>query len=267
MGSSNDTDIQTVRLRDIDVAYRVAGSGCRIVLLHGLAQDHAMWRHQQDALGNFTTLACDLRGHGRTSLGDADGSLAQLGGDLVAFLEHVGPATCVGFSLGGTVVLWAAAQRPDLLEGVAVVATSSVVGRSAAAGLSERIALFERGDADEIRAAVRADTAAQIANDALDVDAVTAARTRAISDCMGYINGARAMAGMHEQPLNEALAKVPQHVLVVGGEHDVVCPPRAAEIMLEHLANGDYVELPGVGHLVTEDDPAALTAVLAEWLS
>jgi 3-oxoadipate enol-lactonase len=264
--SGGENNLRTACLGDIDVSYREAGAGPRLVFLHGLAQDHRMWAAQQQELRDLRTYAYDLRGHGGTNLGDADGSLAQLGGDLIGFLEHIGPATCVGFSLGGTVVLWAAAERPELFEGLGVVATSSVVGRSAAAGLAHRISLFERGEDDEVRAALRADTAAQVTDDAVDVDALTSERMGAIGDRRGYVNGARAMAGMHEQPLNKALSRINRQVLVVGGECDVVCPPRAAEIMLEHLPDAVYVELPGTGHLVTEDDPAALTATLRGWL-
>jgi pimeloyl-ACP methyl ester carboxylesterase len=256
-----------VRLRDIDVFYRVAGTGRRLVLLHGLAQDHGMWRHQQEHLDDFTTIALDLRGHGQTSLGDADGTLAQLGADLVAFLEYVGPSTCVGSSLGGTVVLWAAAARPDLFEGVGVMVTSSVVGTAAEAGLRERIEIFERGDADEIRAVLRADTDAQLALDTVDVDALTDERLAAIGNRGGYVNGARAMARLHDEPLTDALAKIGHRVLIIAGEKDVVCPPRAAQIMVEHLRDAAYVEMPGVGHLVTDEDPGVLTATLRKWLT
>jgi pimeloyl-ACP methyl ester carboxylesterase len=88
----------------------------------------------------------------------------------------------------------------------------------------------------------------------------------AIGDGRGYINAARAMTWMHEHPLNDALARIELPVLVVTGELDLVCPPRAAEIMLEHLRAADYRELPGTGHLITDEDPDALTDVLREWL-
>lgn len=99
------------KLGDIVVNYSVMGEGPPVVFVHGLAEDRSSWTHVRDKLSNYRTYAYDLRGHGETSLGVEDGSLAQLGGDLVRFLEIVsGPAVCVGYSLGGTVVLWAAAE-------------------------------------------------------------------------------------------------------------------------------------------------------------
>jgi pimeloyl-ACP methyl ester carboxylesterase len=267
MTAYETTDLEFERLRDIDVAYIAAGFGRPLVLVHGLAQDHGMWAVQQAHLAEFRTFAYDLRGHGRTSLGDADGSLAQLGQDLIAFLELVGPAVGVGFSLGGTVVLWAAAERPELFEGVVAIATSSVVGRSALTGLQERIALFETGAEAQVREALFTDTLAQLTLGSQQAGAITEQRMRAIGDRRGYVNAARAIATMHEQPLNDRLARIGHSVLIVGGELDEFCPSRAAEVMLEFLPSAVYRELPGVGHLVCDDDPDAVTEALRDYLA
>ena len=145
-------DIERRKLRDIDVAFDLRGEGPRVVLVHGLAQDHSSWAPLQAALTDHTTLAYDIRGHGSTTLGAGEGTIDQLGGDLISLLESSGPATVVGFSLGGVVALWAASERPDLVEGVVALATSSIVGRAVADGLDEQIALFARGDRPSDRA-------------------------------------------------------------------------------------------------------------------
>ncbi|MCD6727575.1 MAG: alpha/beta hydrolase [Solirubrobacteraceae bacterium] len=252
------------RIGDIAVAYATAGEGRPVVFVHGLAESRASWAAQQIALGGVQTLAYDLRGHGETTTGDADGSLAQLGGDLVRLLEALtGPATCVGFSLGGTVVLWAAAHAPELVERAIVLGTSSVVGRSAAAFYEERIALARSGDRAAFAAALRADTRAALARDDVDVDALTAARLAAVGDGEGYVNAARAMARMREEPLTPLLAAVRCHVDVVGGERDAFCPRKAADIVVEALPDAAYHELPGLGHLMNVEDPDAVTALLA----
>src|SRR5262249_5075822 len=78
-------------------------------------------------------IAYDLRGHGQSTLGVPDGTLTQLAGDLVALLDALElerPDLC-GFSLGGTVVLRAAADHPERVRRLLPVATSSRVGRGA----------------------------------------------------------------------------------------------------------------------------------------
>ncbi|MEA2419689.1 MAG: 3-oxoadipate enol-lactonase [Thermoleophilaceae bacterium] len=252
---------------DIEIAYREAGEGRPLVLIHGLAQDHGMWAHEQADLSGYRTLALDVRGHGDTATGAADGTLAQLGGDLVAFLEAIGPATCIGFSLGGTIALWAAAERPDLVVGVAAIATSSVVGRQAADGMRERIAIAEEGDRAAMRDLLVRDTHYQLSDGAADAAAIAEQRLRAIGDRTGYTNGLRAMLAMRDEPLNDRLEQISVPVLVVTGEHDAVCPGRAAEIMREHLpSTAEFLEIAGVGHLMTDEAPRAVSGALRGWL-
>lgn len=253
-------------IENVDVSYRVHGSGPCIVMIHGLGQDHQIWATIQDALPNYTTLAYDVRGHGHSTLGDADGTLTQLGSDLVNLLEHVGLSICIGFSLGGVIALWAAAERPDLLRGVIAVATSSVVGRAAAESLDERITLFETQDDAHVRELMLTDTLSQLANPDADSARITDERMVAIGDRRGYINGARAVCSMRTESVNDRLASVSAPVLIVSGENDIWCPRRAADIMLEQLPSASFVEMGGVGHLVTDDDPAGLTEIVRQWL-
>lgn len=265
--AEKNAELTQARLGDLDVTFRAAGAGRPVVLVHGLAQDHGMWAAQQRQLPGYRTLAYDVRGHGGTSLGKPEGTLAQLGGDLIAFLERFGPASCVGFSLGGTVVLWAAAERPDLVTDVLVMATSSVVGRRAASFFHERIELFGGTDEEAVRAALLEDTRGQLAGSDVAVETVLEERMRAIGDRRGYVNGARAMAGINVEPLNDRLERIRCPVLVVSGANDQFTPRRAADIMLEHLSQGRFEELPNVGHLLTDEDPDAVTAVIENWLA
>lgn len=265
--AETNAELTEVRLGDLDVSYRAAGEGRPVVLVHGLAQDHGMWAAQQRDLSGYRTLAYDVRGHGATSLGEADSTLAQLGGDLIAFLERFGPASCIGFSLGGTIVLWVASERPDLVTDVLAMATSSVVGRRAASFFGDRIELFGGTDEEAIGAALLEDTRGQLAGSDVEAEAVMADRLRAIGDRGGYINAARAMAAINAEPLNDRLERIQVPALVVSGANDQFAPRRAADIMLEHLPQGRFEELPDVGHLLTDEDPDAVTDVIAGWLA
>lgn len=260
-------EVDHVTLGDLDVAYRRVGSGARIVLIHGLGQDHHIWDQIQDQWMDVATWSYDLRGHGGSSLGSPQGTIDQLGGDLVSFLEFVGPALCVGFSLGGSVALWAAAERPELVSGVIAVATSSVVGGAAAASMEERIAEVMQGGADTMRTIIEIDTRSQLSGAEVDFDAIVEGRITAIGDREGYLNGARAVRRMHDEPLNPRLDTIAQPVLVVTGSVDPWCPRRAAEIMLEHLGNATFVELEGVGHLITDVAAEEFLSIARSWAS
>lgn len=259
---------QTVTVGDLQVGFTVAGSGAPVVLVHGLAEDRSTWRRQQRALTDRRTYAYDLRGHGDTSLGTPEGSLEQLGTDLVGFLTNVtGPATVVGFSLGGTIALWAAAQRPDLVSHAVVLGTSSVVGRAAVGFYEQRIDEAADTTSEAFGAALRDDTAAALTVATTELDTVVASRLAAVGDGRGYVNAARAMAALNADPLTPRLAEVKVPVDVVGASGDTFCPPKAARIITDALAEVTYHEIPDAGHLMNIDNPDAVTAVMRTTLS
>jgi 3-oxoadipate enol-lactonase len=254
-------------LNGIEVHFTRAGEGPPVVLVHGLAQDCRSWSSVQHGLPTASTYAYDLRGHGRTTLGDSNGTLAQLRDDFLAFLEGVtGPAIGVGFSLGGTVVLSAAVARPDLVRRVVVMGTSSVVGRAAKAFYAERIELFRGSDMAAKAAALRADTAAALHNPDVDVDEVTRARVEAVGDGAGYVNAATAMASLADEPLTPELASITSQtpVTVIGAEHDTFCPRKAADIILDSIKHAEYREVAEAGHLMLIDQPARTVDVLRQ---
>lgn len=258
--------MSTVSIGNITVHYQKSGSGPPVVLLHGLAEDHRSWSEVQAQLSDYTTYAVDLRGHGSTTSGDGEGSLKQLGHDLIGFLEQVtGPAAVVGFSLGGTIVLWAAAERPDLVSHPIAVATSSIVGRAAVKYFTGRIAQVESGDMDGFAVGMRADTAQQVVSE-MNIDALVAHRLEAVGNGEGYINAANAMIGLRTTALTPRLRHIKQHVEVIGGECDLFCPRKAADIMLEALPNATYHEIAGASHLIAVDQPAAFIELLAKLL-
>ncbi|WP_231645994.1 alpha/beta fold hydrolase [Mycolicibacterium mengxianglii] len=260
----------TIALNGIDVTYATAGSGPPVVLVHGLGEDRQSWRVVQESLTDVTTHAYDLRGHGATGIGAAAGTLAQLRDDLVAFLGAVtGPAVCVGFSLGGAIVLSAAAYRPDLVKTVVALGTSSVVGRGAKAFYTERIELFRGSDTAAKEAALLADTAAALHDPHSDAAAVTRARLTAVGDAHGYLNASTAMARLADEPLTPALSAIPADVDVhlIGADHDSLCPRKAAQIVLDAIHHATYAEISGAGHLMLIDQPEQVLAALRQALT
>ena len=253
-------------LADIAVGYTRMGEGPPAVMLHGLAEDRNSWADVQRRLGDFTTYACDLRGHGETELGEAEGTLEQLGGDLIGFLEALtGPADCIGYSLGGAVVLWVAAKRPDLVRRATVAGTSTVVGRRAAGFFRDRIETIQ-SDFPSFAHALKEDTRQQLVVAGDRLDEVAARRLEAIGDGGGYVNAARAMARLHDDPLTRLLPDIACPVHVIGGEADVFCPRKAADIMIAALRHGTYREVAGAGHLMSVDQPDAYAQAIRDAL-
>ena len=106
------------------VAYRSAGSGPAIVLVHGITSTSATWERVMPYLATrFTVIAPDLLGHGQSAKPRGDYSLGAYASgvrDLMVSLGH-DSATFVGHSLGGGVVMQLAYQFPERCERLVLV--------------------------------------------------------------------------------------------------------------------------------------------------
>ncbi len=256
-----------VRVGDIEVGYTRVGHGERVVLVHGLAEDRASWAPVQSELNEFESFAYDLRGHGETSLGEAQGTLEQLGEDLSRFLADVsGPAACVGYSLGGAVVLWVARFRPDLVRHAVVAGTSSVVGKAALGFFESRIRTL-REDRSAFEADFRSDNAAQLVSRKDLLDAVVARRLAAVGAGGGYINAARAMMKLAGMPLTPILGAIRCPVDIIQAEQDAFCPRKAADILRQALPEAGYHEIHTAGHLMSVDQPVVYAETIQRALS
>ena len=183
--------------------------------------------------------------------------MEQLGGDLIAFLEALtGPADCIGYSLGGTVVLWVAARRPDLVTRATVAGTSTVVGRRAAAFFRDRIETV-KSNFPAFADLLKEDTRQQLATAGDRLDEVAARRLKAVGTGEGYANAARAMAQLNEYPLTPLLPGIACPVHVIGGEVRPVLPAQGGGHHDGRPAPGNLSRGGAAGHLMSVDQPDA----------
>lgn len=110
-------------------AFRIAGSGPVVVMLHGVGDSSTTWEPVHAKLAQrFTVIAPDLLGHGESDKPHADYSLAAFANglrDLLTALE-VDRVTLVGHSFGGGVAAQFAYQYPDFVERVVLVSAGGV---------------------------------------------------------------------------------------------------------------------------------------------
>jgi pimeloyl-ACP methyl ester carboxylesterase len=110
-------------------AYRIAGSGPAILLIHGIGDNSTTWNTIQANLAQrFTVIAPDLLGHGQSDKPRADYSVAAYANgmrDLLSVLD-IERVTIVGHSLGGGVAMQFAYQFPQLVERLILVSAGGV---------------------------------------------------------------------------------------------------------------------------------------------
>ena len=253
------------RTRDIDTAWFEVGRGPALILVHGLADDHRLWRKAipELALSNRVILY-DVRGHGQSSAGRPDGTLQQLGDDLLSLMDAIGveKASLAGFSLGGTIVMRVAIDHPERVESLFPVATSSRVGTAAATWYLERA--NHEGD---LRAVIDQDTVDAYHISPGELEDGLAIRRQSTVDSAGYRNAARAMAGLKAKPLDPELSRIAAPTLVISTDLDQHCPPRAGEIIRSGVPGAQMEVINGSGHMVPAEKPAELTLLIRTFLT
>ena len=249
-----------------------------LFVLHGGGLDHTYLRPCFDALSaRFRVLYVDLRGHGRSERGvPAPASLPVLAADVskLAALLGVTHYAVMGHSFGAFVALSHAIE-----EGTAshyVLAHGSASGTKTDAEIATNLATFEpaalrdqltRGWALEAAATTAEDVAEAVRMGLpLHFAHVDSAAYRAFVAPDGGL--AHTLWPEDTAMLNVALeyedvlSTIQQPVLVVGGEYDRICTPRASCEMHAGIPGSDLVILPGVGHMGMAERPDLYLATL-----
>jgi pimeloyl-ACP methyl ester carboxylesterase len=263
--------VKKAALNGAVLAWEESGAGPPVLLVHGLSETHASWRYQREVLAQrFRVIACDVRGFGESETGDAASRPDQYADDLHALLVHLGiaRAAIVGFSMGGVIGQSFAIRHPGLTSALVIAASSSVVNRQAAEYFLERARLAETLGLEAVRATTVSDAAACFATSSPEVvEAYRQLRRGAIRDARGYRNACRAMASLREQPLTEGLANIRCPSLVITGERDSLCPPKASEIIRAKIPDSRLSIAAGVGHCLHWEDPSGFNEIVVDFLS
>lgn len=225
-----------------------------LILLPGLACDAALWRHQAPALAETGRAVQVADVHTRAD------SLPEMAALLLA--EQPGELLLAGCSMGGMLAMEAARQAPGRVRGLALLGTSARPDTPELVALrSQAIAEFEQGRVEPL---LRANVmfAFHRAHQARLADDYLAMVMRA--GAAGLIRQNRAV--MARADLRPSLPALACPTLVVAGLDDLLTPPDNARELAAALPDAQLQLLPECGHMLTWEQPAAVTALLQGWL-
>jgi pimeloyl-ACP methyl ester carboxylesterase len=121
---TDEFPIEHISIHGNDVAYRRAGDGPVLLLLHGIAGSSQTWAPVMGLLErDYTVLAPDFLGHGRSDKPLGDYSLGNHAAGMRDFLDFldIERATVIGQSFGGGVAMQFAYQFPERCERLVLV--------------------------------------------------------------------------------------------------------------------------------------------------
>ncbi len=196
-------------------------------------------------------VAYDVRGFGTSPVGAGNGTVGQMADDLAQLLSawNAAPAWLIGFSMGGVIAQRLALDFPNLVEGLVLIASSCTVGRAGEAFFRQRLDEVAAGGLDALKSINIEDARGCFATgDGALIAEYQRLRVAAVRDAEGYLNAGRAMLRLAAEPMIQDLGMIRCPTLVVAGEHDPYCPPRASEMIADAISGAELEVVPDVGH-------------------
>jgi pimeloyl-ACP methyl ester carboxylesterase len=281
MTTASDFELQEMTLHGHRVAYRLAGSGPPIILIHGITSSSETWVSVAPALSqHHTVLAPDLLGHGHSAKPRGDYSMGAFASGVrdLSVALGLGPATIVGHSLGGGVAMQFAYQFPERSQRLALVSSGGlgreVHGFLRAATLPGSELVIPLLASDHLLSAGRAigrsldRLGVRLANDALEMARGHASlhdrETRA-----AFVQTLRASidpTGQRVRATDRLYLATQLPLLIVWGERDRIIPVAHGRRAHELVPGSRLEVFEHAGHFVHLDEPARFVATLGQWI-
>lgn len=250
--------MEVVQTNGLEIAYERAGRGPPLVFVHGAAEDGRVWRPQRDALADeFTVVAWDEPGAGRSSDVPADFTLADYASCLAMVIEAVGlgPAHVAGLSWGSTIVQELYRHHPGLVATLILIgAYAGWKGSLPADEVAARVEGARRmlgAPAEEFDPTLPGLLAGEPRAEFVPLLEQIAADVRAESLKTQLLL-------MAEADQRDLLPRIAVPTLLIWGELDARSPLSVARQFEESVPDSELVVIPGAGHVCQLERPEQL---------
>jgi pimeloyl-ACP methyl ester carboxylesterase len=262
--------MSVARVRGIELAYEVSGTGAPVVLLHGFPFNRTLWREQVEALHErYTVITVDLRGHGETPAtdGDAPATMEAMAEDVAALLDELRIERVVlgGLSMGGYVTLAFCRLFPERVRALLLADTRPQADTDEARLKREETATRA------LREGMR--TIADAMLPKLLAPATHAERPEIVARVSDMIlhtdpqGAAAALRGMAvRRDHTEMLREIKCPTLIIVGSLDAITPPTDAELMQREIRGSRLEVIAGAGHVSNVERPAEFNHALKKFL-
>jgi pimeloyl-ACP methyl ester carboxylesterase len=266
-----------VELEDVTIAYEVTGVGEPVVLVCGCTQPAIAWHFglvPALTAAGYQVITFDNRGIAPSSSPPAPYSIAQMVGDAVGLLDHLGldRVRVAGHSMGGWIAETLAAQHPDRVRAAALMGSCNV-----ATAWEKAITTVERDlarlDCELPPLFYACETLRYLPNHDLQNDAIVEGWLSMIADQERAPNPGRlghfeaCLAWSLDLERTRAWPDITVPCLVLAFEHDIDSPPAHARRAAAQIPGARFAEIPDSSHLGVFTHVDAVAAELVDFFA
>jgi len=242
--------------------------GISVVFIHGFPFSHEMWEVQLEAVSrSYHAVAYDVRGHGRSEVGDGQYMIEGHVEDLKELLDQLSLPRCVvvGLSMGGYIALRAREKYPDRFSGIVLCDTRSEADPNE--GKLKRyagaVAVKQHGSAPFAEGFLPGLFAPEnLRRCQKEVDLVR----KMISATPPLSIAGTLIALAARTDTTASLSSIGIPTLIMVGEFDALTPPAASQAMHERIPGSALHVVPGAGHMSNLENPEFFNETLLQFL-
>ena len=265
--SPDRPEMDYVVVDGLQIAFRRAGEGPPLLLLHGGISDSRVWRDQlEDLSDEFTVVAWDAPGCGQSSDPPETFRLPDYADCLAGFIDVVGLGGphVLGHSFGGGLALELYRRHPGIPRSLLLVsAYAGWAGSLPAEEVQERLQLALRM-ADQLPIRIEPESIPGLLSKAMSPEKLE--EIKAIMSDVRPV-GTRATAhAFAEADLRDVLPHVTVPTLLLYGDADERAPLHVAEALHASIPASKLVMLRGLGHEAYLESPQTFNAEVRRFL-
>ena len=244
-----EVETEQVDVDGLRIAFRRAGTGPPLLLLHGAVCDSRVWRTQLETLSDeFTVIAWDAPGCGDSADPPENWRMREFGGCLAGFVNALGlwRPHVLGHSWGSALALELSRQHPAVPKSLLLVGGyAGWAGSLPAEEVAKRLR-FALDAAERLPGAFDPTSMPGLFSDAMPAD-----RADELATIMSEIRpvGTRVMAhALAEADQRDVLPKIRIPTLLLYGDADQRSPLTVANELHDQIDSSTLVVMPGLGH-------------------
>lgn len=257
-----------VKVKDIEIAYGVEGSGEPVILIGGFTMVKESWRLQvEELMKDFRVITFDNRGVGETTVPTEPFTIADMAGDTVGLMDALGidSAHVFGVSMGGLIAQILALDYPDRVKKVALGCTTHG-GRHAVQPEKEVMdALAKASDAtipveEGIRMRVPIIFSERFIQE--EPERLEEFVQSSVQFSPTPEGAAGQMGALSIFNVKRRLGEIQCPVLVITGSADRMMPPENSRLLYEGIEGAEPYMVDGAGHSFYFEKPDEVNEVL-----